>query len=245
MQIENVKPMSKAFSSGVDAGSREEGASEQKSRVSFRFDRNGNGSSIWSCLRGKAAALRRDSRGTAATEFAIIVPLMLVMLFGTIEVSSGVAVNRKVTLVARTLSDLTSQSRGVNDADVTNFLAASYGIMWPYPSGPVQATISELYIDPATSVARVQWSKGKAPRGTGSTVGIPSGLIARDSSGKVLPNQYLIFSEVSYLYKPILGYVMSKAGITLSDATYTRPRKFSCVTYPTPPSGNFPPCPTN
>jgi Flp pilus assembly protein TadG len=43
----------------------------------------------------------------------MIVPMMLVMLFGTIEVSSGVAVNRKVTLVARTLSDLTSQSRGL------------------------------------------------------------------------------------------------------------------------------------
>ena len=35
---------------------------------------------------------------------------MLVMFFGTVEFSSGVAVDRKVTLMARTLSDLTSQS---------------------------------------------------------------------------------------------------------------------------------------
>lgn len=222
--------------SEVDAGSREECASRRKSGASFRFDR-------WSCLKRMAAALRRDTRGMAATEFAMIVPLMLVMLFGTIEVSSGVAVDRKITLVARTLSDLTSQSKVVNDADVTNFLAASYGIMWPYSSAPVQATISELYIDPATSVARVQWSKGKAPRGVGSTVSIPSGLIGRDSSGNVLPGQYLIFSEVSYLYEPILGYVMSKAGIRLSDTTYTRPRQFPCVFYPKQPPSTF--CPTN
>ena len=89
-------------------------------------------SSIWSCVRVSAAALRHDLRGVAATEFAMIVPLMLVMLFGTIDVSSGVAVKRKVTLVARTLSDLTSQSKAVGDADMTNFFAASYGIMWPY-----------------------------------------------------------------------------------------------------------------
>jgi Flp pilus assembly protein TadG len=203
-------------------------------------------SSIWSCIRGSAAALRRDSRGLAATEFAMIVPLMLVMLFGTIDVSSGVAVDRKVTLVTRTLSDLTSQSKTVSDADVTNFFAASYGIMWPYPSAPVRATISELYIDPATSTARVQWSKGAAPRGAGTTVGIPSGLIGKDSSNNVLPGQYLIFSEVSYLYQPIVGYVMSKAGVTLSDTTYTRPRQSACVIYPTPPAGTpFPPCPTN
>ena len=46
-----------------------------------------------------------DRSGIAATEFAIIVPLMLVMFFGTVEFSSGVAVDRKVTLMARTLSE--------------------------------------------------------------------------------------------------------------------------------------------
>src|SRR6185312_10326716 len=111
------------------------------------------------------------------------------------------------------------------------FFKASYGIMWPYPSAPVQATISELYIDPSTSKARVQWSKGSTPRSAGSTVVIPTGLIGTDSSGNTLPNQYLIFSEVSYLYQPITGYVMSKAGITLSDTAYTRPRQSICVFY--------------
>ena len=43
----------------------------------------------------------------------MIVPIMLVMFFGTVEISSGVAVDRKVRLVARTLSDLTSQSSSV------------------------------------------------------------------------------------------------------------------------------------
>lgn len=188
-------------------------------------------SSVWSYVRVSAAALRHDSRGVAAIEFAMIVPLMLVMLFGTIEVSSVVAANRKVTLVARTLSDLTSQSKMVGDDDLQNFKDASYGIMWPYPSAPVRATISELYIDPETSTARVQWSWGDKMRGPGSTVSIPSGLIDKDASDKPLPNQYLIYSEVEYLHQPILGYVVSKAGVELSDTTYTRPRQSACVLY--------------
>lgn len=188
---------------------------------------------IWSCVKRSLATLPHDSRGVAATEFALIVPMMLVMFFGTVEVSSGVAVNRKITLVARTLSDLTSQSTKVQDADVTDFFAASKGIMWPYASSPIKATISELYIDPTTSVARVQWSKasgGASPRAVGDTVSVPPGLIGTDSSGKALPNQYLIFSEVSYLYQPIDGgYIMSSAGVTLSDNAYTRPRQSVCV----------------
>ena len=104
----------------------------------------------------------------AATEFAVIVPIMLVMFFGTVEFSSGVAVDRKVTLMARTLSDLTSQSTTVGDTDMTNFFAASAAIMTPYPTAPVQSTITELYVDPNTLQARVQWSKGSRRRARSS-----------------------------------------------------------------------------
>ena len=79
----------------------------------------------WLRVRLSAADLFRDYSGIAATEFAVIVPIMLVMFFGTVEFSSGVAVDRKVTLVARTLSDLTSQSTSVATPIMTNFFAAS------------------------------------------------------------------------------------------------------------------------
>ena len=36
-----------------------------------------------------------------------------------------------------------------------------------------------------------------------------------------------------YLYVPVVGYIMAKAGITLSDFTYTRPRQSLCVLYGT------------
>jgi len=124
-----------------------------------------------------------------ATEFAVIVPLMLVMFFGTVEFSSGVAVDRKDTLMARTLANLTSQSRSVADTDLTNFFNASNGIMTPYSAAPIQGTITELYVDPSSLQARVQWSQGSAPRATGSNVTIPTALATGGT--------YLIFSEVS------------------------------------------------
>jgi Flp pilus assembly protein TadG len=72
-------------------------------------------SSMWQRTRRSIAELASDCRGLAATEFAFIVPLMLVMFFGTVEFSSGVAVDRKVSLMARTLADLTSQNTSVTD----------------------------------------------------------------------------------------------------------------------------------
>ncbi len=161
---------------------------------------------------------------------------MLVLFFGTVEFSSGVAVDRKVTLMARTLSDLTSQSTSVSNQDLTNFFAASTAIMTPYSATPIKATISELYVDPSTLRARVQWSQGTTPHAPTSQVAIPSEL--------QVAGTYLIYSEVSYLYVPSVGYVMGRGGVNLSDTAYTRPRQSVCVIYPTPPSGTNTPCPT-
>src|ERR1700692_1568217 len=133
-------------------------------------------SRIWLHARLSVRDLIADRSGIAAIEFAMIVPIMLVMFFGTLEFSSGVAVDRKVTLMARTLSDLTSQAPSVADTDLTNFFAANLAIMTPYDATPVKATITELYVDPSTLKARVQWSKGSYPLGLGTVVTIPTQL---------------------------------------------------------------------
>jgi Flp pilus assembly protein TadG len=186
--------------------------------------------------RQRLADFRRDRGGIAATEFAVIVPLMLVLFFGVVEFSTGVAVDRKVTLVARTLSDLVSQNTSVTDTQFTNFFNAGTQVMSQYAQAPYSAstlhsTISELYVDPNSHTAKVQWSKGFAVRSTGSTVTIPTAL--------KVDGTYLIFSEVSYLYTPTVGYVMATSGVNLSDVSYTRPRQSSCVLYGTTL------CPTN
>jgi Flp pilus assembly protein TadG len=202
-------------------------------------------SRIWLRARLSVANLLRDHSGIAATEFAVIVPIMLVMFFGTVEFSSGVAVDRKVTLVARTLSDLTSQSgSAVDDNYLKNVFSASIAILTPYSATPTKATLSEIYVD-SLKIAKIQWSKAAtiasgATQATLATSSRNAGDIVTLPPALLVPQTYLIFSEVSYLYTPTVGYVMGKAGVTLSDLTYTRPRYVNCVIYNTVPAG----CPT-
>jgi Flp pilus assembly protein TadG len=189
-----------------------------------------------------------DRRGLAAIEFAFIMPVMLVMFFGTVEFSSGVAVDRKITLVARTLSDLTSQSAtAVTDSYLQNAFTASIAILTPYSATPTNARISEIYID-STNVAKIQWSKAATiSSGASQATLTTSSRAPGDNVTSMIPptllvaKTYLILSEVSYLYTPTVGYVMAKGGISLSDFSYSRPRYVTCVTYNNLPAGN---CPT-
>jgi Flp pilus assembly protein TadG len=190
---------------------------------------------ICSRLRQAGARLRDDSRGIAAVEFAVIVPLMLVMFFATVELCAAIAVDRKVTLVARTLSDLTSQSTKVKEDDLKNFFTASYGVMTPYPVTPIEATITEIHVD-ASKVAKVTWSKS-------ATIAMSSGspvitvVASAYKAGDVVsvptqltdPDKYLIKSDVKYPYEPAVTSMLGK--VTLSDKIYTRPRHSSYVSY--------------
>jgi Flp pilus assembly protein TadG len=188
---------------------------------------------MWLRVRRSARDMFGDIRGLAATEFAIVVPVMLLLFFGTDEFASGIAVNRKVTLVARTLSDLTSQNISVTTNQLNNIFSASTSILTPYPSSPVNARIVELYID-ANLVVHQIWAATSGTTPPTATVIVPTALKVAGS--------YLIYSEVNYNYVPTVGYVL-KNSITLSDFTFTRPRQSSCVIYPT--ANPLPLCPTS
>ena len=180
---------------------------------------------------------QNDSRAVIAVEFAMIAPVMLVLFFGVLEFSSGVAVDRKVALAARTLSDLTSQYLAVADTDLTNFGQAVKAVMVPYSSLPVSGKVTEIYIDPTTHVARVQWSRSvNIDAGGNVTVGTSSRSpkdVVTVPAGLKIDGTYLIWSEVSATYVPTVGYVMGTAGVKLSDTNYVRPRPSGCVGYPT------------
>ncbi|MCK1338388.1 pilus assembly protein [Bradyrhizobium sp. 38] len=196
---------------------------------------------IWRKARSCVRDFVADGRAVAATEFAVIVPLMLAMFFGTVEFSSAVAIKSKVTMIARTLSDLTSQSTTLADSNMQDTFTASISVIMPYDATLVKGAISQIHID-KNSIATVDWSTGGtiASGATQATLTVSAhkkGDIVTSMIPPTLlvPSTYLILSEVSYLYTPSVGYVL-KSGVTLADVSYTRPRQVTCVPYNGVPS---------
>ena len=162
-------------------------------------------------------SFKRDRDGASAIEFAILAPLLIALYLGCVEITDGIAADRKVTLVAGALSNLTSQSQTITADGMTNILNASAAIIKPYSVGNLAATITCLKID-AAGVAKVKWSatlNGTA-RADGSTVTLPSADLA-------VPNSYLVWSEVNYNYTPVVGYTISGT-LALSDQMFMSPR---------------------
>ena len=95
----------------------------------------------------KLHGLASDDRGISAVEFAMILPRMLTLYLGAVELSQGVGADRKVTLTARTIADLVSQTASINNSDMTNSLNAAAAVMAPYPISNLKVTVSSVKID--------------------------------------------------------------------------------------------------
>jgi len=162
-----------------------------------------------------------ECRGISSVEFALLLPVMMTLYLGTVEISQGVAVNRKVKLTAHTLADLATQYTDITNADMSNILNAGAAIIAPYSATPLQETLSEISIN-AAGVATVVWSdtlNGSA-LAVGSTVNVPTAL--------AVPNTYLILAQVQYAYNPTYGYVVTGT-LTLSDQIFMDPRDSTSV----------------
>ena len=89
-------------------------------------------------------SFKRDREGASAVEFAILAPLLITLYFGCVEITDGIATDRKVTLTAGALANLTSQSQTITVDGMTNILNASAAIIKPYSVGNLAATITCL-----------------------------------------------------------------------------------------------------
>jgi Flp pilus assembly protein TadG len=177
---------------------------------------------------------RDDRRGVAAVEFAAVLPFMLALYIGGVELGDGMAIQVKVTDTAHTVADLVTQNKNISNASMTTILNSSGQIIAPYSQANIVVTISEISTN-ASGAATVTWSDSLhgTPRPVGQAVTLPSSLAGQ-------PNISLILGEVSYPYTPNLGYTITGT-VNLGDSYLLFPRNSTCITRTA--SASTAPCP--
>jgi Flp pilus assembly protein TadG len=160
---------------------------------------------------------RKAHDGMAAVEFAMVLPLMLVLVFGAIEITSSLICKTNVSNTASTAADLISQESSVGTSDMNNVFAALTALTYPFSTTGLRIVITSA-IDDGKGGAKVDWSKANTGSGrtTGSTMTIPTGLIATGGS--------VIVAEVTYTYTPPSTWFV-QIPISMSNTFYSHPRR--------------------
>ena len=169
--------------------------------------------------------LARDDGGLALVEFACVLPVLLLMYLAGVQLTDALSCNRKVTITARAVADLTTQNASVTDAQLQTILNASAKVMAPYSVSNATVQVSELYTD-ASGNTTVKWSKNNKGGGysPNSSYTLPSQIKINSS--------YVIVGQVIYSYKPAVAYKVV-GPLTLADTIYMNPRVSNSVDYKT------------
>jgi Flp pilus assembly protein TadG len=163
----------------------------------------------------KLRLLLRDKRAVAALEFALILPMMVLMLFGSVELTQAVAANRRVQNTAASLADVVSRDTVVTNAEIADLWTAAKPLMYPNPSTPMKMAITCVHVESA-SKAVVLWGEasGLTAQKKGDAITLPSGLM--------VANTYLVMAETQYEYTPPSKMVISV--LKLKHTEYKRTR---------------------
>ena len=179
-------------------------------------------------------AILRCSRGAAATEFAYLAPLLLLMMLGTIEIGRAVNMDRHFSLATSTTGDLVAREEFLGttksnaDANLASMMDSIKHMMQPYESSSLELAVFQVRASPDdANDTRVEWSysfNGHSKPSRCQTYALPSGIIQKGGSAIVV--------ESSYVFHPLFAdFVPGITGdMTWTDKSIHSPRN-SCVDY--------------
>jgi Flp pilus assembly protein TadG len=191
-------------------------------------------SRAWDCLLARLSQFRRDHHGVAAVEFALVLPVMLVLYIGAMETSMVITMDRKVQSVAGAVGDLVARTEGNISADqLRDYFQASSGIMTPYATTDLKQLVTLIEILPSGKT-NVVWSreyfKGLLSIGTTRKANTPYPLPAQMVTiSQNSDNKYVVASEALASYSPLSGLVFNKA-VPLYRENFFTPRSGKTIT---------------
>lgn len=83
------------------------------------------------------AAWWRDQRALAATEFALIFPILFMMMLATVELGNAIMANQKAILASQMMVDLITRSEAVTTAQLNETKAAGRLALSPFDTDSV------------------------------------------------------------------------------------------------------------
>lgn len=172
----------------------------------------------------------RRTEGAAAVEFALIMPFLLALYFGSMEASALFTADKRVNTISATVGDLVSQwdpsdtsAPYIPQATLTSYFEAAKGIITPYTQTGLKQVVSLVYVK-GDGTTKVVWSVANGTGATARTAGNAFTPLATDSeTDQVARGGCIVAAETSYSYEPLLGQVFTSA-LNLSHINYFIPR---------------------
>ncbi len=157
---------------------------------------------------------RKDERGVTLIEFAIILPIMVLLFIALVEFTEAFIVSRKLAQTANTVADLVAQEPSITDAQLADIQQVGSQIMQPFSNVPLNLVTISVVAD-ANNVTTVDWSFPAGAVAPGSPFDLPE-------AGLTEANSSIIVTEATYNFTPTLSNFLGT--FQINEDAFFRPR---------------------
>lgn len=157
-------------------------------------------------------------RGLALIEFAIVLPVLILLAYGAYEVNRFININQKLESTTFQLADMITNNRTLTKTDVDSFMKSAQVIMKPYDAQGIEVIITSIH-QPAGGVPTTAWQQ-TLPAGLSSSQ-ISSGVKGSPATVNypMVDLDQLVAVEIYYPYETLLN-------INYVDPSRKRNREF-------------------
>jgi Flp pilus assembly protein TadG len=162
-------------------------------------------------------------QGLAAVEFALALPLLIILTFGTVEVTLYILITQKLERVSLTLSDLVAQSNSITTAQLNQIIPSAGQVMLPQNFAADGYAIISSITKTGTNPPVINWQYKSTGTAQTSHFGVAGGNATMPGNFTMMDKETVIVTEVFYNYKPILLGIIYNSSLMYRYSIY-KPR---------------------
>jgi Flp pilus assembly protein TadG len=158
-------------------------------------------------LRNAVCRFAHAKQGIAVVEFALALPVLMTLFYGTIEVTRYILITQKVEKLAHSVADMAAQEQVAKIDTLNQVMVAGSDIMNPFAmttNGKI--IISALYREPNAASATVSWrQEGGGTFTSSSQLGLVGATAITPTGFTFDDRENVIAAEVYYQFSPLVS----------------------------------------
>ncbi|MEO5808353.1 TadE/TadG family type IV pilus assembly protein [Devosia sp.] len=171
---------------------------------------------------GSARGFAADQRGVSAIEFALLLPVLMLLLAGTFDLCQALTINRKMRQISSTVADLVAQRSTISAADVSTLLAGAATILVPNDTTNLKIVLS--IVDVTNGIQTINWSKAYQTTALGAGIVNPNPVPVAIAENGIQMVSVKVDYQFTTIFSSYLQGVLGRIGYSMSDTLYERPR---------------------
>lgn len=161
----------------------------------------------------------KEEDGLAATEAAMIFPIMCVILLGVFDIGNGILANQKTIRASQVIADLVSRTSSVSGSDVNEAIQAGRLAFEPMDDSSFGVDIISVRFDNNEDL-EVVWRETQNM--------LPVQDLSTRFAALASPNEGAVMVAVQYNFEPVFaGFVAEE--IAMQEIAFSRGRKSAVV----------------